>query len=147
MEPVKDYRFTVEIDADPVPKGRPRFYCGPNGKPRTYTPKNTRVYEDLIQDTLAIQKPDEPFIGPLAVRIVFYINRPKSVKRSQREFPHVKPDIDNLVKAVCDCANGVIWNDDAQITDLHAIKRYADDVKHRVILSVEPMQGLPDEKE
>ena len=40
-------------------------------------------------------------------------------------FPKVKPDLDNVVKAVLDALNGVVYRDDAQVVNLVATKRYA----------------------
>ena len=37
----------------------------------------------------------------------------------------VKPDCDNLVKAILDALNGVAWYDDAQIVDLQVKKEYS----------------------
>ena len=39
----------------------------------------------------------------------------------------VKPDIDNLTKAVLDALNGLAWYDDAQIVELNASKTYVED--------------------
>lgn len=36
----------------------------------------------------------------------------------------VKPDLDNLVKAILDALNGVAWHDDAQVVELHISKQY-----------------------
>lgn len=35
-----------------------------------------------------------------------------------------KRDLDNLAKAVSDALNGIIWDDDCQIHDLHLVKVY-----------------------
>ena len=35
-----------------------------------------------------------------------------------------RSDLDNVVKAVQDALNGVIYKDDAQIVSLHATKKY-----------------------
>lgn len=37
-----------------------------------------------------------------------------------------RPDIDNLVKAVTDALNGILWKDDSQIVSLSAEKRYGE---------------------
>lgn len=39
--------------------------------------------------------------------------------------PKVKPDADNVIKAVCDAINGVVWVDDVQVVDLTLKKRYS----------------------
>jgi Holliday junction resolvase RusA-like endonuclease len=46
-------------------------------------------------------------------------SRPKSVESEPDTY---KPDWDNLGKLVCDALNGVAWHDDAQVTELHAVK-------------------------
>lgn len=146
----KDYSYTVEINADPVPKGRPRFRFGPNGRPITYTPKGTRVYETIIQDCIEDQLPDNPFDGPFSCRLLFYLERPKShftpkgaLKKGAPVYPCSNRcgDLDNFTKAVMDAAqNSKLITDDRYMCDLVAHKRYADDCLPRVILSIEPLK-------
>ena len=38
--------------------------------------------------------------------------------------PTKKPDADNVLKAVCDGINGVVWHDDTQAVDVTLRKRY-----------------------
>jgi Holliday junction resolvase RusA-like endonuclease len=39
--------------------------------------------------------------------------------------PHVKkPDVDNMLKFLKDCCNGIVWHDDAQVTEVAAAKQY-----------------------
>lgn len=38
--------------------------------------------------------------------------------------PHsVKPDLDNLLKWVCDTGSGVLWKDDSQISKFLAVEK------------------------
>lgn len=60
----------------------------------------------------------------VAVEIVFYFKRPKSVSKN-RAFPHVKPDIDKLARAVLDSMTGVVYTDDGRVVDLAVRKAYA----------------------
>ena len=101
---------------DPVAKGRPRF-----GKGRTYTPKKTKDFEGLIKSMAREQYKNGPMKGPLSVIVVFTIKRSKSVKR---EYPTVKPDVDNFLKASLDALNGIAYDDDAQIIEVNASKKY-----------------------
>jgi Holliday junction resolvase RusA-like endonuclease len=39
--------------------------------------------------------------------------------------PTAKPDADNVVKAIFDGLNGVLWRDDVQVVDLRVRKRYS----------------------
>ncbi len=52
-----------------------------------------------------------PLFGNLAMTILFVLP------------DHRKRDLDNLSKAVCDSLNGIVFEDDSQIVDLHLTKR------------------------
>lgn len=64
-----------------------------------------------------------PLDEPVEVEAVFYLPRPKSVKR---EYPSVKPDCDKLLRALLDGLTNVIYRDDAQVVGAVARKRYVD---------------------
>jgi len=68
---------------------------------------------------------------PLAVEIDFAFVKPKSARR---EHHTVKPDIDNLVKFYLDCANGVLWTDDACVVEITARKFYAEKASTRMVI-------------
>lgn len=53
--------------------------------------------------------------------IVFTIKKPKSVKRN---YPTVKPDVDNFLKSLLDALNQIAYEDDAQIIEINASKKY-----------------------
>ena len=107
--------ISVTVFLDPVAKGRPRFGMG-----RTYTPKSTRDFEKMFALHASQHKPLKPLLGPLRVDVKFQIKRPKSVKRP---YPSCKPDLDNFLKTL-DSLNGIFWEDDSQIIDVRASKRY-----------------------
>ena len=55
-----------------------------------------------------------------------------SISKKKRESligqPHTKkPDCDNVDKSVLDGINGIAYEDDRQVCDLHTIKRYGDE--------------------
>lgn len=93
----------------------------------TSTNKKNKPWRALVADgaSRALQELEQPimFGGPVRLRIGFYLPRPKSLKRS--ETMHQKaPDLDKLVRSVGDALTGVLWNDDKQVVDLRAVKRY-----------------------
>lgn len=102
----------------PIAKGRPRM----TRRGHCYTPEKTKTFENLLRYEARAQYPYVPLEGALQIVVHFFLPKPKSCKRA---FPTVKPDTDNLLKAVCDALNGVIWKDDAQIVDMRAVKHYA----------------------
>jgi crossover junction endodeoxyribonuclease RusA len=77
-----------------------------------------------------------PLTGAVYVRICFRLARPKghygtgrnagTVRASAPDFPHGKPDIDKLARAVLDgLTEGGAWTDDAQVVSLEVYKVYA----------------------
>ncbi len=47
-------------------------------------------------------------------------------KKLKADVQHTKkPDLDNLIKFVKDCANGVLWHDDSQVNNIQASKLYS----------------------
>ena len=125
-------KFT--IPGEPQGKGRPRFARLPNGKTRTYTPKETELYENLIvmayrQQYKSARFPDD---ARLDMRITAYYQIPASAsKRKKHEMevgvirPAKKPDSDNLLKCVADALNKVAYRDDAMIVDCQVRKFYS----------------------
>ncbi|WP_303162450.1 RusA family crossover junction endodeoxyribonuclease [uncultured Sutterella sp.] len=118
------------VEGIPVGKGRPRFMR--NG--HAYTPAKTRTYENLVRlRALEAMHGDSPFQGALCVTIVARFPVPVSYSKKRRlaclqasEKPAKKPDIDNLVKAILDGLNGIVFDDDAQVVQLSAAKNYAE---------------------
>jgi crossover junction endodeoxyribonuclease RusA len=77
-----------------------------------------------------------PLTGAVSARIEFRLLRPKghygtgrnagTVRASAPDFPHGKPDIDKLARAVLDgLTEGGAWTDDAQVVTLEVHKVYA----------------------
>jgi len=115
--------FETTIQITPVSIARPRFFR--RGEfVSTYTPQKTREFEQEIKRRVAKDfKGRLPFEFPVSVSLVFGMERPISVKRP---LPSVKPDIDNLIKAILDPLNGIVFKDDALIVFIKAGKQYTE---------------------
>jgi len=111
--------FEGYILIEPRAKARPRFFRG-----KVYTPKETRQYETALRMALKKQWADVPVPKdiPVGVSVVFHFTKPKSVKR---DYPTVKPDLDNAQKALLDAMNGVVLHDDCQVVRIDAQKCYS----------------------
>ena len=123
--------ISFTVPGPPRGKGRPRF--ARVGKfTRTYTDEKTASYENLVAlYAVAARRGKPPIEGPVELAVIFMLPRPKSKKRAS---PHVKPDIDNLVKGVLDgCNQAGVWADDAQVVDLRASKEYGEPGAHVTI--------------
>jgi len=62
------------------------------------------------------------FTDPLKVEITFQMPRGKTIKRP---LPPVVPDVDKLIRAVLDSMTGILYDDDAQVVEVHAFKVYS----------------------
>ena len=127
------------VTGKPVGKGRPRASTR-GGFVRMYTDAKTLGYEAAIADEAArAMSGAEPFETPMQMQVSCYYPIPKSwpkkIKQEaidEERFPNVKPDLDNVVKAILDALNGVVYRDDAQVVNLVATKRYATDPRVEV---------------
>lgn len=121
----------IVVRGDPVPKARPRAAVV-RGTARIYTPKTSRDYEDKVR--LAARRAIDgraPLEGAIALRLELILAVPASWPKSKRAaafagrlLPASRPDADNFAKAILDGMNGIVFHDDAQITDLTITKRY-----------------------
>lgn len=112
--------FEITLFGDIVPQGRPRF----TKAGRCYTDKKSRAWKEQIQAQIRPRLDGLVFAQgvPLEMMIEFELEKPKSVKRVEHT---VKPDIDNLAKAIMDAFNGLVYHDDSQIVCLEVSKSYA----------------------
>ena len=108
--------FTI-LPGDPWSKARPRFARG-----RTYQPADDVLAEQKLRVRLKAASA-EPFPGNVMLVCRFY----------RSNFQRV--DTDNLLKHVCDSANGTLWNDDSQVTFVLGELQYDPTAPRTVILA------------
>lgn len=140
------YRFTVP--GQPQGKGRPRFAVN-GGYARAYTPERTASYENLVKLSYQREYGQTMTAGALKMAIRAYYTMPSSWSKKRRLaalnreiYPVVKPDMDNIVKVICDALNGIAYLDDKQIVSLEMYKRY--DVAPRVEVLIEEVNIEPE---
>lgn len=122
--------FTIPGPA--IGKGRPRV-GKIGGHARLFTPHKTVSYEGLVAHSAMVAMHGRPvFETALAVNLFLDCQVPASwSQKKQRQalagelYPSTKPDIDNVVKAVFDGLNGVLWRDDVLVVECRVRKRYA----------------------
>ncbi len=130
----------------PQGKGRPiaghRFATGGVKLPCMRTPAKTVAYEGLVAHCGAAAMAGAPLLdGPVELRLFIECQVPASwSKKKQAQalageiLPTTKPDVDNVIKAIGDGLNGVVWKDDVQVTDVITRKRYAEKPQVRVMV-------------
>lgn len=141
------------IPGQPVAKGRPRFRimksaAGPDFV-STYSPPETQRYEAKVAQiakqamgsTFPTSAPIEVLIE-LRMQIPVSWSKKKQVAASKGEVRATKkPDADNMLKAVTDACNGIVWADDSQIVITTVRKLYH--AEPCVIMAVREVEGEP----
>ncbi|NHR06712.1 RusA family crossover junction endodeoxyribonuclease [Chromobacterium haemolyticum] len=122
------------VPGAPVGKGRPKVSSRGGKFAQMYTPEKTANYESLIALAAQEAMAGNPLIaGPADVEISMFLPVPSSWSKKKQAaalqgqvYPTKKPDADNVIKAIFDGINGVVWVDDVQACDIVVRKRYAD---------------------
>lgn len=117
----------------PRGQGRPRATAR-RGFASVYKDPVTRKYEASITKLAKVLMGDRaPLEGPLSVSMRFRMPIPKSASKRMKiamaagEVAHTsKPDTSNMIKAVEDALNKVVFVDDSQIVRSFAQKGYAE---------------------
>lgn len=97
-----------------------------------FTPAKQRSYAGVLK--LFCQRAMRggvPLTGPIELSVMAEYGWPKSWNEKRRSAPGAqwktsRPDADNLVKIVKDALNTVAWVDDSQVCSEHTWKRYSD---------------------
>lgn len=143
----------VCVPGDPIGKGRARVRM--MGKmPMLYTPKATVEYEQRVAYEAGLSmRGADLFSGPVELKLqifmpipVSYTKAKKAAARLGKLVPTKKPDLDNVLKAICDAFNGVVWIDDTQVVDCHVTKRFSDTPCVMCqVTAIEGLQGLQED--
>ena len=132
------------IPGSPIGQGRPKFSTI-NGHAKAYDPEKSRNYKAYVRmlATQAMKETGFEMIdGPCVLDIIAYFEVPKSKSKKFREAalmelerPTKKPDADNIVKAIQDALNGLVYKDDAYIVHLACQKFYSDNPRVEVFVT------------
>jgi Holliday junction resolvase RusA-like endonuclease len=134
-------QIVFTVPGEPVAKGRAKSSSriGKDGAgqqrvfTRHYTPEKTERYENLVRLAAQHAMAGAALIeGPVQLTVAIYLPIPQSWSKKKQEKARTglvgatkKPDADNVLKALKDGMNGVVYVDDARITDIILQKRYA----------------------
>lgn len=143
----------IVIPGDPIPKARARV----TKKGFAYDPQwelKKRVCKYLEEEVCNFYAKDRNRIEGhklstaegLEINWCFHMPIPKSFSQFKKNackwgfIEHTsKPDRSNLEKFYEDCANGILWKDDSQITKGAVIKKYCSDDNPRTEIVMNPI--------
>lgn len=103
-----------------------------------YTPERTRTWEEYVKSVLNAEIKKRFFDWQpwencgVELRLYFTFPMPKTLQKTRRfqevginAFNHIfKPDLDNLVKAIKDSFQGILYKDDSQVCQEIVMKKY-----------------------
>ncbi len=123
---------SFNVPGAPVAKGRARFAKRGNFV-QAYTPAKTVAYEGLVALAAAqAMAGSKPMEGPVRLGVSILLPIPSSWSKRKQAMAldgliaaTKKPDADNVLKAIKDGMNGVVYVDDAQAVEICLVKRYA----------------------
>jgi len=144
----------IIIPGKPIAKQRHR-YCKRGRFVTTYDPQDSCKQEvrriitaQLSEQANSLDKYTIIELGKICSAKVFSvcftfflpINLSDSVSVKNRKLwglikASTKPDYDNLEKFYLDCANGVLWDDDASVIKASAVKLYSEEPRVEIVVS------------
>lgn|GEM_PF-766589 len=130
------------VAGNPVAKGRPRASRTATGV-RMRTPKKTAAYERHVKAAAIVAMAGgKPFARPVRLQVSIVVPIPPSWSKARKERARAgeicatkKPDADNVLKAIKDAMNDVVYADDAQVVGINLSKAYGDDPRAEVAVS------------
>ena len=131
---------TIEIFGNPIPLHRPRA-CKRGPHIRMYNDQEKIMEQYRWQ--IKFQFNSQPYTVPVHLIFHFFfpiLKHTSKVRTSQSLagllVPMKRPDLDNLIKFQMDCMNGIVYEDDCQVTKLTAEKLFG--LEPKTIIQIIP---------
>lgn len=141
------------VAGTPQGKGRARAFAKKGGGIGLYSDKKTAKYEESVRAVSRRVMRDEPspYEGPISLKVSAVFPIPKSwpkwkqaLARNGQLRPTGKPDLDNVVKAIKDGMNKIVWLDDSQVCAVSAEKFYTPEGQSPCVwVSVRQLEAAP----
>ena len=136
--PVPFGGVAFRVHGTPAPQGSKRGFVI-NGRAiiTDANPAPLKTWRDDVKHAaLDAMNGAAPLAGPLELLVTFVLVKPKSVKRT---WPHVRPDLDKLLRSAGDALTSAgVYGDDSQLVKITAQKVYGIQPGAEVIVRVVP---------
>lgn len=100
--------------------------------------------QDVKAAALAARDGAPPIDGPVCLRVVFTLPKPKSAPKTKRTYPDRKPDIDKLLRSTLDALTEAgVFTDDARVVRVVMTKTFPNEEVHSLdvpgaVIYIEP---------
>lgn len=109
-------KIRILIPGKPTPLKRHRHHNNQAFDPQK---KEKLAHGLIIKQFTSLFHPFKLFSGPIHLEALFYFKQPR---KNNSLYRHLRPDLDNLIKYICDVMNNIIYHDDSQICSIEAQK-------------------------
>ena len=135
-------QFSLVVPGTPIAQPRQRHARRGNFI-TNYTPAKHPVnaYKDALQTEAKLVYTGEPVSCGIFLQLTLIFPRQKAKvwkTKPMPRYPHlIKPDCDNVLKAVKDALTGIVWVDDCQVDAVYVSKVYASgDEEARTLINI-----------
>jgi Holliday junction resolvase RusA-like endonuclease len=123
------YVLDVFVPGVPAPQGSVKAFIHKHTGRAVVVKDNNRTqkaWRELVRRTVTLSWRKLPIDGPVTIRCDFVMPRPVATPARATPPAIRKPDGDKLERAVWDALTGVVWVDDARVTNWSGSKRLAE---------------------
>jgi Holliday junction resolvase RusA-like endonuclease len=137
--------LSFDVYGRPAPQGSKRYVGGNRAQGGRFIEASKYLpawRKEITTAALAIVQDEgwETVADPVSLEVVFYIERPATISQSKRPWPIKPPDLDKLVRGVCDgLTDAGVWLDDDQVVHVVAWKCYADTREPGATIKITPI--------
>lgn len=121
----------LDIDPGKLSTAQQRRFATRGGHIMTYLPDTVKRSRTAYETALRPHLPQEKMTGPLALEVTFIY----TTKARKEGYKTTRPDIDNCMKLLQDVMTHMgFYEDDSQIADLHAVKKWGTEPRIEIAL-------------
>ena len=107
-----------------------------------FYPKKYQDFKDFLYNNFINNNIKHIQEGAIRLELEFYVKIPSSYSKKLKEELHLKyitkrPDIDNYIKSIMDGLNSFAWEDDSQVSEISAFKKYTKEEPYIIIKYIE----------
>lgn len=132
---MRDREIFLTLHGDPIAKARARLRYGFRKRffdPQHYDKISQRI--ELERQFGALKR----FDGPVHMDLTFYMPIMRSTQYKANAPMFYKPDLDNLIKWICDVMQSVVYSNDCIVSELNSKKLYGDDPRTEIYIKELP---------
>ena len=118
--------LTFDVYGRPAPQGSKRYIGGSAKQGGRFIEASKYLpawRKEITTAALAIMQDEDwqTVADPVSLEVVFYLERPATIPQHKRPWPIKPPDLDKLVRGVCDgLTDAGVWEDDDQVVRVTA---------------------------